>query len=247
MNKLSIATVCATVVAASAINNAPVNAITLTKLDISGTVTVSSKSLPLLTGQPATKVKQKINLDVIIDNLAKRLEDQNNSDLTFPIFGYLDQYFPQLFPQLPSGFSITAFSGEGSIFSDAAKTNLLSGFYWSYNAAQDIVTVDGYDFSSIELCLETTCYLSGASNQFGISASGVVLNNVKMKFNVAQTATTLGSNQFQQINSRSFNLSQSETESVPEPSTLWGSITALGLGLLFKRKLSKKLTSTNLN
>lgn len=244
MNKFSIATVCVAVLAVSAVGSTPADAANLTRLDISGNVTVSSNSLPLLTGKPVTKVNRMVNLEVIIDNLAKRLKDEQDSNLTFLIVGYLDQYLPKVLPPLPSGISITAFSGQGSIFGDGAKTNFLSEFFWSYDSVQDILTVDGYDFSRIEMCLETTCYLSGASNQFSVSSAGVLIDDLKMRFNVAQTATPLGPN-ISQLNSiTSFNTSQTNTKSVPEPASILGLFVTLGFGTLLKKQHFRRQANT---
>lgn len=239
MNKFSIAVVGATVLAVSPVNRDPAEAAQLTNLKVHGNVTVSSDDLPLF-NEPET-IERTVNAEVIIDNLAGRLEDEEDSHLTFPIIGYLNEYLPELFSDLPVEISLATFSGQGSIYGDAAKSNPLSKFSWSYNQDDDIVTVDGYDFSSIEICLTATCYLSGESEQLSVSVPGMPLSMpAEMSFDVAQTATLLPMDTSQPPGIQSFNVSDANTESVPEPLTILGSVTALGFGTLFKREHSRR-------
>lgn len=241
MNKFSIAVVGATSLAISTVNSAPAEAAQLTNLKVHGNVTVSSEDSPSLTNDPETTVNRIVDAEVVIDNLAGRLEDEQDSNLTFPIIGYLDEYLPELFSDLSVEISLTAFSGQGFIYGDAAKSNPLSDFFWSYNKIDDIVTVDGYNFSSIERCLTTTCYLQGNSDELTVSAlGGLVTAKAQMSFDVAQTATLLPMDTSQQPGIQSFNVSDANTESVPEPLTILGSVTALGFGTLFKREHSRR-------
>lgn len=213
IKKLPIATAGAAFLALGLVSIAPAEAAQVSKIDYEGFLTVSSPFLPIFTGQPGNTLTLPLSDSVTVDNLSGRLEDEGDSQLTIPFLSSLETYLPELFDKIPNGISLTSFSGAGSIFGDVAKTNQLSSFVWDYNPNNDILTVDGYDFSRIQPCLNGTCYIDG---------TGTLQSAVNVSFDLAQTTTPLG-----------------ESESVPEPLTILGSSTALGFGALFKRQHSK--------
>ncbi|MEW5861588.1 MAG: PEP-CTERM sorting domain-containing protein [Cyanobacteriota bacterium] len=215
--KLSLATAGAVVVTLGTIGMAPVEAAQLTKLDYVGEVSGTVKPL-FGAGKPFTVDVKK---SYIIDNLSGRLQDEGDSELTIDHpFSYLGDYFGSYFSN--SGATIDSFSGFGSIFKGLSdsQTDLLSTFNFSYSKITDILTVKDYNFDQIEVCLSSTCNISGKGSAFG-SVSSPVFGNVPVEasvnFKVSQTATPLD---------------------VPEPSALLGLI---GLGGFFaaKRKLQK--------
>ncbi|MBD1837772.1 PEP-CTERM sorting domain-containing protein [Coleofasciculus sp. FACHB-64] len=210
--KLSIATAGAAVVTLGTIGMAPVEAAQLTKLDYSGKVsgTVS------LFGDFTVDVDKSY----VIDNLSGRLQDAGDSELTLDHpFGYLGDYFGSYLSNLGS---IDSFSGFGSIFKGLSysPTDLLSTFNFSYSKITDILTVKGYEFDKIKVCLSGTCNISGEGLALG-SVSSPIFGKVPVKasvnFKVSQTATPLD---------------------VPEPSALLGLIGLAGF-FAAKRKLQK--------
>lgn len=209
--KLSIATAGAAVVTLGTIGMAPVEAAQLTKLDYSGKVNAFLGTIPFTVD---------VDKSYIIDNLSGRLQDAGDSELTLDHpFGYLGDYFGSYLSNLGS---IDSFSGFGSIFKGLSysPTDLLSTFNFSYSKITDILTVKGYEFDKIKVCLSGTCNISGEGLALG-SVSSPIFGKVPVKasvnFKVSQTATPLD---------------------VPEPSALLGLI---GLGGFFaaKRKLQK--------
>ncbi|MEP0856138.1 PEP-CTERM sorting domain-containing protein [Trichocoleus sp. ST-U3] len=209
--KLSIATAGAALVTLGTIGMAPVEAAQLTKLDYSGKVNAFLGTIPFTVD---------VDKSYIIDNLSGRLQDAGDSELTLDHpFGYLGDYFGSYLSNLGS---IDSFSGFGSIFKGLSysPTDLLSTFNFSYSKITDILTVKGYEFDKIKVCLSGTCNISGEGLALG-SVSSPIFGKVPVKasvnFKVSQTATPLD---------------------VPEPSALLGLI---GLGGFFaaKRKLQK--------
>lgn len=213
--KLSIATAGAAVVTLGTIGMAPVEAAQLTKLDYVGQVNTTVSSF--LGTIPFTV---DVDKSYIIDNLSGRLQDEGDSELTIDNpFGYLGDYFGNYLSKFGS---IDSFSGSGSIFKGLSysPTDLLSTFNFSYSKITDILTVKGYEFDKIKVCLSGTCNISGEGLALGsvsIPIFGKVPVNASVNFKVSQTATPLD---------------------VPEPSALLGLI---GLGGFFaaKRKLQK--------
>ncbi|MBD1944885.1 PEP-CTERM sorting domain-containing protein [Coleofasciculus sp. FACHB-712] len=210
--KLSIATAGAALVTLGTIGMAPVEAAQLTKLDYSGKVsgTVS------LFGDFTVDVDKSY----VIDNLSGRLQDAGDSELTVDHpFSYLGDYFGSY---LSNNGSINSFSGFGSIFKGLSYSpdDLLSTFNFSYNKITDILTVKGYEFDKIKVCLSGTCNISGEGLALG-SVSSPIFGKVPVKasvnFKVSQTATPLD---------------------VPEPSALLGLIGLAGF-FAAKRKLQK--------
>lgn len=249
MNKLSMAIAGTGVMALSMVEIAPVEAADLTRLDYSGSASVS---LPWLFLDGGTTLDLPVDSSTVVDNFSGRLADTGDTELTIPFLSYLEEYLPEFFSDR---VSLSAFEGSGSIFSDAAKTNELSEFEWSYNSVEDIVTVDGYDFNNIETCLVGTCYLTGNGE---VSATLATLFNptinAELRFDLSQTATPVSYNipvepsvqvtmpptldmasVPEPVSSLAVN---SETESVPEPATLVG---LFGLAAFFaaKRKRAK--------
>ncbi|HEY9295750.1 MAG TPA: PEP-CTERM sorting domain-containing protein [Phormidium sp.] len=206
--KLSIATAGAALVTLGTIGMAPVEAAQLTKLDYSGKVSGTVSLFGAFTVD--------VDKSYIIDNLSGRLQDAGDSELTLDHpFGYLGDYFGSYLSNLGS---IDSFSGFGSIFKGLSysPTDLLSTFNFSYNKITDILTVKGYEFDKIKVCLSGTCNISGEGSASG-TAFGFIPVQASVNFKVSQTATPLD---------------------VPEPSALLGLI---GLGGFFaaKRKLQK--------
>lgn len=210
--KLSIATAGAAVVTLGTIGMAPVEAAQLTKLDYVGQVSGTVKPL-FGAGIPFTV---DVDKSYIIDNLSGRLQDAGDSDLTLDHpFSYLGDYFGSY---LSNNGSINSFSGFGSIFKGLSysPTDLLSTFNFSYNKITDILTVKGYEFDKIKVCLSGTCNISGEGSALG-TVGGFLPVNASVNFKVSQTATPLN---------------------VPEPSALLGLI-SLGGFFAAKRKLRK--------
>ncbi|MEP0752284.1 PEP-CTERM sorting domain-containing protein [Trichocoleus sp. Lan] len=210
--KLSIATAGAAVVTLGTIAMAPVEAAQLTKVDYVGDVIGTFK--PLLGAEIPFTVD--VDKSYIIDNLSGRLKDEGDSELTIDHpFSYLGDYFGNY---LSNSVSINSFSGFGSIFKGLSysPTDILSTFNFSYNKITNILTVKGYEFDKIKVCLSGTCNISGEGSASG-TIGGVLPVNASVNFKVSQTAKPLD---------------------VPEPSALLGLI---GLGGFFaaKRKLQK--------
>lgn len=158
-----------------------------------------------------------VDKSYIIDNLSGRLQDEGDSELTIDHpFSYLGDYFGSYLSSY--GTTINSFSGFGSIFKGLSDStdDLLSTFNFSYSKITDILTVKDYNFDQIEVCLSSTCNISGEGSALG-SVFGNVPVVASVNFKVSQIATPLD---------------------VPEPSAL---LSLIGLGGFFaaKRKLQK--------
>lgn len=187
MKKLSIATAGAGVLALSVFGASSAEAASLTKLDYSGSVSVSSPLLFLLEPTSGGLLDVPIETSIVVDDLDNRLSD---GELTIPIFSSLEDYFSI---SLSDYLSLDVFEGIGSVFSDAAKSIQLSTFDWFYDSSVDILTIGGYDFDSLSSCLVGTCYLAGDGEA---TATLPLIGEIEafFDFDLTQTATLLSSN-----------------------------------------------------
>lgn len=177
MKKLSIATAGAAFVALGTFGVAPANATVLTQVDYSGTASIS------IFGQ---SVWLPVNTSSIIDNLSGRLSDAGDSELTIdnPL-SYLGSDFNDLLNVYNA--SINSLTGSGSV---SNNNGFLSAFNFSYDNANDVFTVSNYDFDSIQVCLSSTCNISGQGDYAG-RMYGLIRTNGTISFNLNQTATLL--------------------------------------------------------
>jgi hypothetical protein len=186
------------------------------------------------------------NTSSTIDNLSGRLSDAGDSELTIdhPL-SYLGNDFNDLLNLYSA--SINSLTGAGSV---SNSNGVLSAFNFSYDNANDVFTVSGYDFDNLQVCLSSTCNIQGEGAYTGrinrfIPASGTI------SFNVDQTATLLSdspvvtepsaailASDFPVVTEPSAAILASASQSVPEPSTLLG-LVGFGGFLAAKRKQRK--------
>jgi hypothetical protein len=158
--KLSLVlTAISTITAISTGKIAPAQASVLTKLDYQGTLSLNGSSL-------------NFDKTVTVDNLAARLSDAKDSELTIAI------------DEIPANFAsfLINITGVGTISDNS--NNLLSNFDFFYNPTDEEIVVQNYDFYDIEPCLNSTCILTG-------SGSSTTNPNLAMTFNINQTASTI--------------------------------------------------------
>ncbi len=231
MKKLSIATAGAGVLALGIFGASSAEAASLTKLDYSGSVSVSSPLLFLLDPTSGGLLDVPIETDIVVDDLDNRLSD---GELTIPIFSSLESYFSI---SLSDYLSLDVFEGIGSVFSDAAKSIQLSTFDWFYDSSVDILTIGGYDFDSLSSCLVGTCYLTGNG-----AATGTILSfpvAALFDFDLAQTATLLSTDVPDgTIDDGVVIISYPDSQAVPEPAALLGLFGLAGF-LAAKRRQEK--------
>lgn len=233
MKKLSIATAGAGVLALSLFGASSAEAASLTKLDYSGSVSVSSPLLLFLDPTSGGLLDVPIETSVVVDDLDNRLSD---GDLTIPIFGSLEDYFSI---SLSDYLSLDVFEGAGSIFSDAAKSLQLSVFDWFYDSSTDILTVGGYDFDSISSCLVGTCYLTGNGIASATTPFLPFPLGAFFEFELAQTATLLSDGGSDETTDDGVVIiSYPDSQAVPEPAALLGLFSLAGF-LAAKRRQEK--------
>ena len=236
MKNLSIAIVTASCLAVGTVGIAPAMAVNLTQLDYSGSITgKATADLGFLDVTLFDETIEFNNISFTVDNLSGRLQDSGDSQLTidspFQLINdaiFLDLVGDIQIPALPDDIDIATllgdFDGTGEVYSGGLSDNgpKLSDFYFSYDSATDVFTVDGYDFASIESCLDGTCSLFGGLEQelsISLPVFGEVDLSGEVSFAIAQTATPLNN----------------DVSSVPEPSALLG-LAVVGGFVAAKRK-----------
>lgn len=218
-----------------------------TRLDYSGTVTLESNVISLLSSKLSSlpgivfnenKATATVEQSIIIDNLSGRLHDSGDTELTLPlsdVHNSLSNIFSGLFSGSSQVISLGSINLNGEVL-DIQKQSL-SSFDFSYNEVTDEVIIGGYDYNLIKPCLNGICLINGTGSistnvalaflSPNLPLPGSVLVSTDMSFNVTQTATPL-----------SF-VDPPSVPSAPEPSFLLGSLLAGG-GLLNAKRKQKK-------
>lgn len=206
-----------------------------TRLDYSGTVTLESDVISLLSSElPAlpgivfkgNQATATLEQSIIIDNLSGRLHDSGDTELTLPLSdaqNYSDKVFSGLFSKFLNFLSLNSINIDGKVLD--IQENPLSSFRISYSKVTDQVIIGGYDYNRIKPCLNGICLINGAGSIKTNVAGGSSSVSTNVIFNVTQTATPLD---------------PPSVPSAPEPSFLLGSLLAGGGLLNAKRKQKKK-------
>lgn len=215
-----------------------------TRLDYSGTVTLESNVISLLSSElPAlpgivfngNKAIATVEQSIIFDNLSGRLHDSGDTELTLPLsdaHNSLPNIFSGLFSEFSQAISLGSINLNGEVLD--SQNQSLSSFDFSYNKVTDEVIIGGYDYNRIKPCLNGICMINGTGSITtnvalaflypSLHLPSSVLVSTGVNFNVTQTATPLD---------------PPSVPSAPEPSFLLGSLLAGG-GLLNAKRKQKK-------